>query len=170
MGLLSDPQLEVRELAALTTSGLVRGADTSYAFKEELQTWSLKHARQAQAEAARERKRLRGLRNAGKDVGAGVAVEGAAPGRTLAEKHGPILGLSALVMSAPYDVPAWLPEVLLVLAGASSEPPPIRDTVTNTLADFKKTHLDTWAATRAAFSEEQWDAFMDLSLSPSYFV
>eukprot|EP00976_Prorocentrum_cordatum_P024958 507482-Prorocentrum_minimum.AAC.1 len=61
-------------------------------------------------------------------------------------------------------------QVLLVLAGASNEPAPIRDTVTKTLADFKKTHLDTWAQTRAAFSEEQWDAFMDLSLSPSYFV
>jgi proteasome activator subunit 4 len=56
------------------------------------------------------------------------------------------------------------------VAGAAQEPPPIRDTVTKALAEFKKTHHDTWAATRAAFSDAQWDTLTDLAVAPSYFV
>ena len=36
-----------------------------------------------------------------------------------------MLGLKAAAATAPYDTPAWLPEVLVALAGAASLPPPI---------------------------------------------
>jgi hypothetical protein len=40
-----------------------------------------------------------------------------------------VLGLKAFVLASPYDVPAWLPGVLLVLTRAASQPPPIKTTV-----------------------------------------
>ena len=45
---------------------------------------------------------------------------------SLAEKHGVVLGLKAFVLSAPYDVPPWLPEVLMALVRLAVEPPPVR--------------------------------------------
>lgn len=38
--------------------------------------------------------------------------------------HAAVLGLRAAALTAPYDVPAWLPDVLLALAAAASAPPP----------------------------------------------
>lgn len=46
-----------------------------------------------------------------------------------AEKHAVVLGLKAFVLCTPYDVPAWLPEVLMVLTQAASQPAPIKVTV-----------------------------------------
>jgi len=38
--------------------------------------------------------------------------------------HAAVLGLKAAALTAPYDVPSWLPEVLTALAAAASAPPP----------------------------------------------
>lgn len=38
--------------------------------------------------------------------------------------HAAVLGLKAAALTAPYDVPIWLPDVLTALAAASSAPPP----------------------------------------------
>ena len=46
-----------------------------------------------------------------------------------AEKHAAVLGLKAFVLTSPYDVPAWLPEVLMALVKASGEPAPVKTTV-----------------------------------------
>ena len=40
-----------------------------------------------------------------------------------------VLGLKAFVLAAPYDVPAWLPAVLLALVRASGQPPPVKTSV-----------------------------------------
>jgi proteasome activator subunit 4 len=40
-----------------------------------------------------------------------------------------VLGLKAFVLACPYDVPPWLPEVLLALVRASAQPPPIKTSV-----------------------------------------
>ena len=37
-----------------------------------------------------------------------------------------MLALRAFVLSAPYDVPPWLPDVLLALVRAGADPPPVR--------------------------------------------
>ncbi|CAG8777892.1 13642_t:CDS:2, partial [Dentiscutata heterogama] len=39
----------------------------------------------------------------------------------------------------PYEVPKWMPEVLVKLAECISDPAPIQATVKNTFADFKRT-------------------------------
>lgn len=38
-----------------------------------------------------------------------------AAGAALAERHAAVLGLKAFVLSSPYDVPPWLPDVLMAL-------------------------------------------------------
>lgn len=45
------------------------------------------------------------------------------------DKHAVVLGLKAFVLCTPYDVPFWLPEVLMVLTQAASQPAPIKVTV-----------------------------------------
>jgi hypothetical protein len=42
-----------------------------------------------------------------------------------------VLALRALALSAPYDVPPWLPGVLSVLVRAGADPPPVRTLTSN---------------------------------------
>ena len=48
---------------------------------------------------------------------------------TLADRHAAVLALKAFVLSCPYDVPPWLPEVLVTLMRASGQPAPIGTTL-----------------------------------------
>lgn len=48
---------------------------------------------------------------------------------TAAQKHATVLGLSAFVLASPYDVPEWLPTLLLALVRAASQPAPIKTSV-----------------------------------------
>ncbi len=48
---------------------------------------------------------------------------------TLADKHSLVLGLRAFVLSSPYDVPDWLPSILVALSGLASTPVPVKTTV-----------------------------------------
>ena len=52
-------------------------------------------------------------------------IAGASP----AEKHAVVLGLKAFVLAHPYDVPVWLPDLLLLLVRASFQPAPIKTSV-----------------------------------------
>lgn len=40
-----------------------------------------------------------------------------------------VLGLKAFVLAHPYDVPQWLPDLLLLLVRASLQPAPIKTSV-----------------------------------------
>ena len=40
-----------------------------------------------------------------------------------------MLGLKAFVLAHPYDVPKWLPDLLLLLVRASFQPAPIKTSV-----------------------------------------
>jgi hypothetical protein len=52
---------------------------------------------------------------------------GSAP--SVNERHAALLGLRAFVLTSPYDVPAWLTDVLMALVRAAAEPAPIKKTV-----------------------------------------
>ena len=72
------------------------------------------------------RRRTRAAGGGGTAAAAGGTAAAAAPETPLPERHAVVLGLKAFVLSTPYDVPPWLPEVLMALVRLAAEPPPIR--------------------------------------------
>ena len=90
--------------------------------------------------------------------------------RPHAERHGGVLALVALLQLAPYDVPAWLPAVVELLASFHAEPQPIKGAVSQAFADFKRTHQDNWASHRERFTPEQQDLISDMLVSPSFYA
>jgi len=102
---------------------------------------------------------------------ASVRLPRGASANEISQKHAAVLGLSACVLSNPYEVPSWMPSVMEALGFASLEPAPIKETTQRTFAEFKKTHQDTWTQTRAAFTHEQWEnVTLGLDLAPSYII
>ena len=80
-----------------------------------------------------------------------------------------MLGVVACILSSPYDVPEWMPEHLETLARWAGQPSPVKETVQRAFGEFKKTHQDTWAETKAAFTSEQWEnVSIGMELAPSY--
>ena len=103
----------MRELAAATLSGLIKGLPDSAAaalrarFLDSVSTLFPRRVRRRTA--------------------AGAAAAATAPaGPSLAERHAAVLGLRAFVLSTPYDVPHWLPGVLMALVPLAAEQPPVR--------------------------------------------
>ncbi|XP_020212623.1 proteasome activator subunit 4 [Cajanus cajan] len=145
--LLVDNQIEVREHAAAVLAGLMKGGDEDLArdFRDR-----------AYREANIVQKR-RKLRNA-------------SSGSPIASVHGAVLALVACVLSAPYDMPSWLPDHVTLLACFSGEPAPVKSTVTKAVAEFRRTHADTWNVQKELFTEEQLEILADTSSSSSYFA
>ena len=50
---------------------------------------------------------------------------------------------------------SWLPEHVTLLARFSGEPSPVKSTVTKAVAEFRRTHADTWNIQKDSFTEEQ---------------
>ncbi|KAM1055441.1 hypothetical protein ACFX10_028897 [Malus domestica] len=90
--------------------------------------------------------------------------------QSIASIHGAVLALVASVLSAPYDMPSWLPEHVTLLARFSGEPSPVKSTVTKAVAEFRRTHADTWNFQKDSFTEEQLEVLADTSSSSSYFA
>ncbi|GJX86577.1 proteasome activator subunit 4 [Tanacetum coccineum] len=143
--LLTDNQ--VREHAAAVLAGLMKGEDgeLSKDFRER-----------AYSEATKLQKR-RKQRNA-------------TGGPSIASIHGRVLALAACVLSVPYDMPSWLPEHATLLARFVGEPSPVKSTVTKAVAEFRRTHADTWSVQKDSFTEEQLEVLADTSSSSSYFA
>lgn len=104
---------------------------------------------------------------------------------SVASIHGAVLALAASVLSAPYDMPrfalfntkdivfrwlslfynhlsnffscfcSWLPEHVTLLARFVGEASPVKSTVTKAVAEFRRTHADTWNIQKDSFTEEQ---------------
>lgn len=118
--LLRDDLLEVRQLAALTMSGVVRccesiNSERLVALKYTFESW---------------------IKNSDIPVPCDLTL-----------KHAGVLGLCSLVVSFPYDIPKWLPDVLVVLAKLTShlqKSQHITASIKATFADFRKTHQDSW--------------------------
>lgn len=43
----------------------------------------------------------------------------------LVRRHAGVLGLSACILSSPYDVPDWMPQILMDLSDHLNDPQPI---------------------------------------------
>ncbi|XP_030931449.1 proteasome activator subunit 4-like isoform X2 [Quercus lobata] len=145
--LLIDNQVEVREHAAAVLAGLMKGGDEDLA----------RDFRDRACLKANNLQRKRKQRNL-------------SSGHSIASIHGAVLALTASVLSAPYDIPSWLPEHVTLLARFAGEPTPVKSTVTKAVAEFRRTHADTWNVQKNSFTEEQLEVLADTSSSSSYFA
>jgi len=150
--LLADERLEVREKAAQVLGGLVhcdflppgKCHDLLDQFRKQVS------------------KRLpRGLRGANlPDVDMALIVD----------RHAGVLGLCAFVDAYPYDVPEFLPDILVRLGDHLNDPQPIPVTVKKTLSNFRRTHHDNWQFHKLKFSDDQLVMLTDLLVSPNYYA
>ncbi|KAB2607276.1 hypothetical protein D8674_006993 [Pyrus ussuriensis x Pyrus communis] len=62
---------------------------------------------------------------------------------------------------------SWLPEHVTLLARFSGDPLPVKSTVTKAVAEFRRTHADTWNIQKDSFTEEQLEVLADTSSSSS---
>uniref|UniRef100_A0A665UKH4 Proteasome activator subunit 4b n=1 Tax=Echeneis naucrates TaxID=173247 RepID=A0A665UKH4_ECHNA len=145
MQLLLDEQLEVRDMAGTTLSGLLQcqffPLDSS--LQTQLQTLSQTRLPKARGELA---------------------------STDLVRRHAGVLGLSACILSSPYDVPDWMPQILMDLSGHLNDPQPIEMTVKKTLSEFRRTHHDNWQEHRQRFTDDQLLVLTDLLVSPCYYA
>ncbi|KAJ8640128.1 hypothetical protein MRB53_016822 [Persea americana] len=146
--LLVDNRVEVREHAARILAGLLKGADGDIAkdFRDR-----------AFAEAYSIQKKRRHSRDFSSS-------------QLICSTHGAVLALAASVLSVPYDMPSWLPKHVTLLAQFIGEPSPIRSTVTKAVAEFRRTHADTWNFQKDSFTEDELEVLADTSSSASYFA
>ncbi|XP_039119734.1 proteasome activator subunit 4 isoform X1 [Dioscorea cayenensis subsp. rotundata] len=145
--LLVDSQVEVREHAAGVLASLMKGGDEWLSSDFRVRAYAV-----AQSIQNKRRQRNRGS------------------GQPVASVHGAVLALAASVLSVPYDMPSWLPEHVTLLARFINEPSPVKSTVTKAVAEFRRTHADTWNLQKESFTEEQLEVLADTSSSSSYFA
>uniref|UniRef100_A0A8C6U8T4 Proteasome activator subunit 4b n=1 Tax=Neogobius melanostomus TaxID=47308 RepID=A0A8C6U8T4_9GOBI len=150
MQLLLDEQLEVRDMAGTTLSGLLQCQffPLDCSLHTELQTLSQTRVPKA-----------RGETNSGSFFVA-----------DLVRRHAGVLGLSACILSSPYDVPDWMPQILMELSVHLNDPQPIERTVKKTLSEFRRTHHDNWQEHRQCFTDDQLLVLTDLLVSPCYYA
>ena len=86
------------------------------------------------------------------------------------KRHSGVIGLCSFVNAFPYDVPAFVPDVLMHLSAHLHDPQPIPVIVKKTLQDFKRTHQDNWQDHKQKFTEDQLTVLTDLLVSPSYYA
>ncbi|XP_068089225.1 proteasome activator complex subunit 4 isoform X1 [Hyperolius riggenbachi] len=151
--LMADEQLEVREMAATTLGGLLQCSfltmdPSMQAHFEQL----------CKTRLPKKRKR---------DLGTAVDM---IPSADLVRRHAGVLGLSACILSSPYDVPTWMPQLLMDLSAHLNDPQPIEMTVKKTLSNFRRTHLDNWQEHKQQFTDDQLLVLTDLLVSPCYYA
>ena len=88
----------------------------------------------------------------------------------LATYHSGILGLCSIVEAHPYDIPKYLPGLLMDLAKHLHDPQPIPKTIKDTFQEFKRTHQDSWQEHKLKFSDDELVVLNDLLISPNYYA
>lgn len=86
------------------------------------------------------------------------------------KRHAGILALSACILASPYDVPSFVPDVLMEVSKHADDPQPIQGTVKHTLTSFKRTHHDNWQDHKQRFSDDQINSLTELLVSPNYYA
>uniref|UniRef100_A0A3Q2DTV4 Proteasome activator complex subunit 4 C-terminal domain-containing protein n=1 Tax=Cyprinodon variegatus TaxID=28743 RepID=A0A3Q2DTV4_CYPVA len=147
MQLLLDEQLEVRDMACTTLSGLLQCQ--FFPLDSSLQT-------QLQTLSKTSLPKARG--------------DNTYPSLITGKRHAGVLGLSACILSSPYDVPQWMPQILMDLSDHLNDPQPIEMTVKKTLSEFRRTHHDNWQEHRQCFTDDQLLVLTNLLVSPCYYA
>jgi len=148
ISLLSDPSVEVRELASVCLSSLLHGEESSVVEALAPRFLSalgrLVRRRDAKGESAPEER----------------------------PRHGAALGLAALIRSEAYTVPGWLPPLLVNMAPYEEDAQSsVREAIKRSFAEFHRTHQEAWELHQEAFTEEQLDVVMGLGkTSTTYYL
>ena len=156
LSLIKDERVEVREKASKVLGGIIHCCFISEESSGQLLS-------QFKAEVG---KKLRKKPRGDEDPAEFQVKQSAA----LVRRHSAVLGLSAFVHSCPYDIPAHLPDVLMILAQHLHDPQPVSATIKNVFQDFKRTHQDNWAEHKQKLTEDQLSVLTDLLVSPSYYA
>ncbi|CAF1453615.1 unnamed protein product, partial [Adineta ricciae] len=90
--------------------------------------------------------------------------------QNIIKRHGGVLGLCAMVLSSPYDIPEHVPDALMDLCEHLHDPILIRESVKYALSEFRRTHHNSWHEHRAKFTEDQLIILTDVLISPSYYA
>jgi proteasome activator subunit 4 len=91
--------------------------------------------------------------------------------KDILKRYGGVLGISALIQAFPYEIPEFLPPILMEFASFSQESDgQIKDVVRKTFAEFWKLQGDTWQIEKKKFTEDQLSVIMDQMISPSYYA
>ncbi|KAB0397626.1 hypothetical protein E2I00_012676 [Balaenoptera physalus] len=155
ISLLEDEQLEVREMAATTLSGLLQCNFLTMDSPMQIHFEQL-----CKTKLPKKRKRDPGF----------VGDTNTIPSAELVKRHAGVLGLGACVLSSPYDVPTWMPQLLMNLSAHLNDPQPIEMTVKKTLSNFRRTHHDNWQEHKQQFTDDQLLVLTDLLVSPCYYA
>ncbi|KAK4046499.1 Proteasome activator BLM10 [Microbotryomycetes sp. JL201] len=150
---LRDPKIEVREAAAHTLSGIVRSSQRS-----AILTLSSRFMRVIRTTKIPKRRNQAGVEDPGYH-------------EALVAAHSAVLGVSSLVAAFPYEVPPFIPAILLETAlKHSASPVPLSTTVRAMLSQFKQSHTDSWQEDQKAFTESQLQDLHDLLMGSSYYA
>lgn len=147
MYLIRDDKLEVREMASITLGGLLQ---CGYI---DMDKDMLGHF-----------ERLSSTK-----INKCVKTENI-PVEKLIQRHAGVLGLSAYVQAYPYEVPEFMPQILMDLSAHVNDPQPIQMTVKKTLSNFRRTHHDNWHDHKLVFTDDQLVILTDLLVSPNYYA
>ncbi|XP_061414922.1 proteasome activator complex subunit 4 isoform X2 [Lethenteron reissneri] len=150
LAFLQDEQLEVREMAATTLSGLLQ---CSFLHMDEAMQSHFESLSQTRMPKRRHREASQPI-----------------PVTDLVRRHAGVLGLSACILSSPYEVPTWMPQLLMDLSQHLNDPQPIELTVKKTLTNFRRTHHDNWQEHKQQFTDDQLVVLTDLLVSPCYYA
>eukprot|EP00096_Caligus_rogercresseyi_P015882 TRINITY_DN8371_c0_g1_i1.p1 TRINITY_DN8371_c0_g1~~TRINITY_DN8371_c0_g1_i1.p1 ORF type:complete len:1198 (+),score=314.38 TRINITY_DN8371_c0_g1_i1:1590-5183(+) len=88
----------------------------------------------------------------------------------LAKFHSGILGLCSFVEAHPYEVPDFVPDILIELETHLHDPTPVPKTIKKTLQEFKRTHQDNWDEHKLKFTDDQLLIMTELLVSPNYYA
>ncbi|KAF9164493.1 hypothetical protein DFQ26_001384 [Actinomortierella ambigua] len=173
-GMLLDPQIEVRQLAAKTLAGIVRCSQRDATQK------LISNFETLLSTPLPSRKRAREARSTESSSSSSNAIAADAIGKkapqtegytdAVVKRHAGVLGLAALLEAFPYEVPSWMPSVMVRLADFQADPPPISTTVKKAFADFRRTHQDTWHEDQKMFDYDQLEVLSNMLISPSYYA
>lgn len=147
--LLGDPQIEVSSSASITLAGVLKIVDNTYTekccnmFMELAETKLPKKSETTDADYP----------------------------ELLRKRHSGIFGLSSILGAHTYDIPLWMPNMLLKFASHMSDPEPIRNTVKTSMMEFWRTHSDMWNAEFSKmFTSDQINELRQLLVAPSYYA
>ncbi|CAF2134732.1 unnamed protein product [Rotaria magnacalcarata] len=86
------------------------------------------------------------------------------------KRHAGVLGLCAIVLSNPYDIPMYVPDVLMLLCEHPHDPHLIQKSIKQCLSDFRHTHHDSWHEHREKFTDDQLVILTDVLISHTYYA